>query len=249
MSKYKLLDDKKRFATEIDEVLYSMTDEKQVIERALSQQFRKKHYSQALDIGPGPGLISKPLYENCDKLTMLEILPEYQEILQQNYPNAEVIIGSINDTQFNKKFDAIVLAHVLYYFPEDQWPSLVKQLLSYLTEQGELFIVMWDSHFVYDLFMPKVKGLNSITPMMPIDHLTTMLQKLAKVEVIEIPTTMQINNDEQIITLIAHMLGVEYPAVVANCKNEIEQFNSWLVFENGQKVLRSNNILYQLSKA
>lgn len=247
MSAYNLMHDKDRFVTEIKELLYDMSDEKQVLEQTLYQQFQKKHYAQVLDIGPGPGLISKPMYDHSEHLTMIELLPEYEETLKNNFPKADVIINSITNFQFEKKFDAIVLAHVLYFFPENQWPGLVGRLLNNLTDQGELFIAVWDSHFVYDLFMPKVAPFNSVTPMMPVPTLTTMLQKLANVEVIEIPTLMRIRDEEQIITLVAHMLGVEDRALIANCKDELQQFKSWLIIENGQQLLRSNNILYRLS--
>lgn len=244
--KYSLLHDKNRFASEIDYVIYGTSNEKFVLEAMFRQLFEVKHYSNVLDIGPGPGLISQPIYEHCDHLTLLEVLPEYEKILKDKFPEAEVVIGSIDHIKFEKKFDAIVLSHVLYYFPEDQWIDLINRLLLCLADGGELMIVVWDSHFITDIFLPRLKSAVSITPMMPISKLIGMLEAIADVESTKIPIAMTMQNDEQIIKLIAHMLGLEHYSAIESCKDELLQFKKLLVKSGEVSILNSNNILLRL---
>lgn len=248
MSKsYELLVDKERYINEIDELIYHTSDEKKVLLEALIKHFQNKNYQRGLDIGPGPGLISLPMYEHCDHLTLLELLPEYESILKQRFPQASVIIDSIETIRFNEKFDIILLAHVIYFFPIAMWPELIKKLLANLTEKGELLIAVWDSAFVYEIFMPKLKGLTSVTPMIISEKFISMLEKFADVSVTKIPVTMQIKDEQQIIQLIAHMCGIEGLEKIRDCKTQLSKFKEYLQNDKGHYILKSNNLLLKLS--
>jgi SAM-dependent methyltransferase len=73
---------------------------------------------------------------------MVEKLPQFEELLRRQFENAQVIVSSISDAQFEQKFDVILFSHVLYYMPEDQWVPLTRRLQSLLSEGGELLIIL-----------------------------------------------------------------------------------------------------------
>lgn len=139
-SKHKAIDD--TFSQRIDELLYSKTDEKAIASKLLSKIFSGRKFAHALDVGAGPGEITKPLADISEKLTIIELLPEYREVLAGKFPKAKIITDSIDNVALKQEYDLIMFSQVLFYFPHEEWFGLVKKLHDALLPNGELVIVM-----------------------------------------------------------------------------------------------------------
>lgn len=138
--KHKAIDD--TFSQRIDELLYSKTDEKKIASKLLSKIFSGRKFAHALDVGAGPGEITKPLADISEKLTIIELLPEYREILAGKFPKAKTITDSIDNVTLKQEYDLILFSQVLMYFPQEEWLGLVEKLHRALLPNGELVIIL-----------------------------------------------------------------------------------------------------------
>jgi len=130
------------YAERVDTLFYSKSDEKFTVRALLDEVFGNKKFGNSLDIGPGAGHISEPLYRRSKHLTLVEKLPKFEPILRTQFEDAEVIIKSINDVTLPPKFDAILFSHVLYYQPEQEWMNLTQRLFDSLVKDGELIVAL-----------------------------------------------------------------------------------------------------------
>jgi protein-L-isoaspartate O-methyltransferase len=130
------------YANRVEGLFYSKSDEKFTVRALLDEMLGDRRFSSALDVGPGPGHISEPLARRSKHLTMVEKLPQFEELLKRQFENADVIINCINDAQLDKPFDLILCSHVLYYQPESVWLELTTKLHSMLNEGGELLLIL-----------------------------------------------------------------------------------------------------------
>ena len=121
---------------------YDHTDEKRLISEALDRAMNARRFANALDIGPGPGEVTRPLSERADKLTLVELNDEYRAPLAARFPRAEIIIDSIHNRTYSQTFDAILFSHGFYYLDDVEWLPFARRLMSYLKPGGSLFIVM-----------------------------------------------------------------------------------------------------------
>lgn len=130
------------FSQRIEELLYSRTDEKEIAAALLRRIFAGRRFRDALDVGAGPGELTSPLAEHADRLTLVEMLPEYREPLSKRFPGATVIIDSIDRFALDRTYDAILCSHVLYYFPEGEWMGLVCKFFEALSPSGMLVLIL-----------------------------------------------------------------------------------------------------------
>ncbi|MAZ77109.1 MAG: hypothetical protein CMF39_00335 [Legionellaceae bacterium] len=246
MKKYQLIDDKERYIAEIDELIYANSNEKAVLKAALQAYFSGKHFSKGLDVGPGPGLISMPLYECCDELTLLEYLPEYKTVLQEKYPKANIVIDSIETVRFDQRFDLILFAHVIYFFKFDQWPDVFKKMLNLLTSDGELLIVVADVCSIINLFSKRFSASMSANYMSSIDQLKQMLMSYAQVSLSRHPISIVVKSRDQLVELVTHMLGIEDRDAVLSCEDELQELEAQMVERDGQMCLELDNVIFAL---
>jgi SAM-dependent methyltransferase len=128
---------------ERQEVLfYSKSDEKFTVRALLDDLLGERQFDRALDVGCGPGHITEPLARRTRQLVLMEKMPQFEESLKRQFPNAKVIVSDFRETQPTGKFDVILFAHVLYYQPAEQWLEICKSMLELLTDEGELVIVL-----------------------------------------------------------------------------------------------------------
>lgn len=130
------------YADRMEGLFYSKSDEKFTVRALLDDILEHKKFNHALDVGPGPGHISEPIARRSRQLTMIEMLPEYEEILRKRFDNAKIMIGSIKEFELTPHYDVILFSHVLYYHPESEWLSLTQRLYDALVPGGELIIAL-----------------------------------------------------------------------------------------------------------
>ena len=126
----------------IEKFIYSRTDEKKIVSGLIHDLIKNKPIEDALDIGTGPGLITKPLYDASKSLTLIEMDAGYADTLRKKFPKANLRVGSFLDFNFRHEFDVILCSHVLYYVPEDRWLEIFKKFISWLREGGRVLCVI-----------------------------------------------------------------------------------------------------------
>jgi SAM-dependent methyltransferase len=130
------------YADRMEGLFYSKSDEKFTVRALLDDILENRKFNHALDVGPGPGHISEPIARRSRQVTMIELLPEYEEILRKRFDNAKVQIGSIKDIELTPQYDLILFSHVLYYHPDADWLPLTTKLYDALLPGGELILAL-----------------------------------------------------------------------------------------------------------
>ena len=117
----------------------------------------KKEYKNVLDIGSGLGRISKFILDNYN-IKNLHCLDESKNMLKytknktlKNRKNVKYIESNIFDFKSNKKFDLILMAHVLKHVPSLKVFNKISKVLN----KGGVFIFdfniysfLWDYIFI-----------------------------------------------------------------------------------------------------
>lgn len=109
-----------------------------------------KEQSDVLEIGCGMGAITELLCKKCNSVTAVELSKRRATATYlrcREYDNLEIIVGNLNDIQFNKKYDYITLIGVLEYQnnftsssnPFKDFLAKIKQLLK---PEGKLIIAI-----------------------------------------------------------------------------------------------------------
>ena len=109
-----------------------------------------KKESTLLEIGGGCGAITEVFCKNLKELKVVELSKRRSQINHQrhkHHDNLEIIVGNLNDIQFEQKFDYITLIGVLEYagsFTKTQKPykDFLKKIKSYLKPDGKLLIAI-----------------------------------------------------------------------------------------------------------
>lgn len=127
-------------------VFYHLT----CIRQNLLNWYPFKEQSDVLEIGCGMGAITELLCEKCNSVTAVELSKRRATATYlrcREYDNLEIIVGNLNDIQFEKKYDYITLIGVLEYQnnftsssnPFKDFLSKIKQLLK---PNGKLIIAI-----------------------------------------------------------------------------------------------------------
>ena len=109
-----------------------------------------KEQSDVLEIGCGMGAITELLCKKCNSVTAVELSKRRATATYlrcREYDNLEIIVGNLNDIEFEKKYDYITLIGVLEYQnnftsssnPFKDFLAKIKQLLK---PEGKLIIAI-----------------------------------------------------------------------------------------------------------
>lgn len=177
-----IINNSEKFISSLENLFYANSNEKSVLRDKLKKILAGQHYKHAIDIGAGPGLVASVLEQHADNLTLLEIKPEYYAELKTKFPNATIKIQSILDFNFDKKYDLILLSHVLYYIAKEAWPLLLSKLLNNLDTNGKLILTHAPCHQVHKIFSLTDIAKNSQIAYMDEQSFTDMLRQLGPYE-------------------------------------------------------------------
>ena len=106
--------------------------------------------SDALEIGCGLGAVTSVLCGKCKTVTAVELSKRRATaawLRCREKENLEIIVGNLNDIQFEKKFDYITLIGVLEYQgsytnSENPYKDFLKKIKQLLKPNGKLLIAI-----------------------------------------------------------------------------------------------------------
>ena len=92
-----------------------------------------------LDVACGTGVLFPDYFSReVASLTAIDISPEMARLAQRKFPEAKVLCGDVEHTDFDRKFDAIVVYNAFPHFPE---PEKLIATLSGLLNPGGILTV------------------------------------------------------------------------------------------------------------
>lgn len=92
-----------------------------------------------LDVACGTGVLFPDyLSRGVGSLTAIDIAPEMVRIAREKFPQVEILCSDVTETNFDKKFDRIVVYNAFPHFPEPE--KLIAKLSSLLKEGGILTV-------------------------------------------------------------------------------------------------------------
>ena len=95
--------------------------------------------ADVLDVACGTGVLFPDyLRRNVGFLTAIDISPEMARIAKEKFPDVNVLCGDVETTQFDRKFDCIMVYNAFPHFPEPE--NLIRVLVSHLKPGGTLTI-------------------------------------------------------------------------------------------------------------
>lgn len=92
-----------------------------------------------LDVACGTGvLISDYLDRNVSSITGIDISQQMLKIAKQKFPQTKFICADAEQTEFDRKFDCIMIFNAFPHFPEPE--SLIRHLSKFLKPGGMLTV-------------------------------------------------------------------------------------------------------------
>ncbi len=87
-----------------------------------------------LDVACGTGVLFPDyLQRGAASVTGIDISPEMAKLAQKKFPQVNVICGDVEETEFERQFDAVMVYNAFPHFPE---PERLIQVLAGLTKPG-----------------------------------------------------------------------------------------------------------------
>lgn len=95
--------------------------------------------ADVLDVACGTGVLFPDyLQRKVGSLTGIDISPEMVKIAREKFPQVEVLCGDVEEAEFDKKFDCIVVYNAFPHFPSPE--HLIAVLSDFLKPDGTLMV-------------------------------------------------------------------------------------------------------------
>lgn len=95
-----------------------------------------------IDVGAGNGLVTSWFIDAFDRTIALEPNESLRAALEKNYPQIESFPENILDATVKDQGDFVLCSHVLYYIDTAEWIPTLKRLVSLLSPNGVLVVVL-----------------------------------------------------------------------------------------------------------
>ena len=99
----------------------------------------KKNHS-VLELGPADGKITKMICGITNKITVVDASSTYLSKIKEYDSNIESIVGLIEEVEIEKKFNLVLLMHVLEHVEDPI--QILKRCKEWLTSDGQLIITV-----------------------------------------------------------------------------------------------------------
>lgn len=225
------------FSETMEMLFYQNSNEKEVLRIALSDLLMNQRFKIGLDIGAGPGLLSQPLYDHCDHLTLLDIDSTHKSSLKTKFPNATIAIESFLTFNVNQKFDLIHCSHTLYYFNSNDLKTTLAKMYSMLNKNGILIIILLDTQELLKNFSPKLSHLFRVT-FIPIKLVTDFLQSYpGQIECHPYENKKIFSNEDELTDYLQFFFTLESKEPLIKCDKEIVQLKQTLERQENRYVM------------
>lgn len=133
-----------------------------------------------LDVATGTGvLIPDYLARKVDSVTAIDISPKMAEICAAKFPEAEVLCGDVEETDFGRLFDCIMVYNAFPHFPEPE--RLIEKLSSLLKKGGTVTVAHGMSRAKIDSHHHSVEAGKVSVGLMHEDELEKIFEKYLEV--------------------------------------------------------------------
>ncbi len=127
-------------------VFYHLTN----IRKNIINWYPMKKDATVLEIGAGMGAITSTLCEKAGRVVCVELSKRRATAIanrNKTRENLEIMVGNLNDMQFNEKFDYITLVGVLEYanlytYTENPYVDFLNSMKRFLKKDGKLLIAI-----------------------------------------------------------------------------------------------------------
>jgi len=120
------------------------TDEKHVLMRFIKDNIKPQRGMSFLDIGGGDGTLALFVAKETKRAVVIEPNKQFFEKLKR-FENIKAINAKWEKVNLKDKFDFILAAYVVTYFPSEKRRGLLKKMYDYLQPGGKLLILSVDS--------------------------------------------------------------------------------------------------------
>lgn len=96
------------------------------------------HQNSFLDIGPGPGSLTKKIMPYFSETTIIEP----NQVYFDDFTGVKKFRGTLDEFTTECKYDFILCSHMLYHIPPTEWENTIAKMVSLLNPGGKLAIVM-----------------------------------------------------------------------------------------------------------
>lgn len=102
-----------------------------------------------LEVGPAEGDMTAKLMEYFSDVTVIEGSEKFTKNLQKTFKTKKLTIyhGLVEEVCINKKFDTVILSHVLEHFDNPQ--EILKKMRSLLHKDGNLLVMVPNANSIH----------------------------------------------------------------------------------------------------
>jgi len=129
--------EKKRLAKLAENNKYGHGVNKTAIEYAYKIYKNFFRTGSVLEVGPGEGIGTEIIYDNFMDYTIIDGSSDFCKRLKLQFPNIITINNLFEEFNTEKKFDNIILGHVLEHVIDPV--SIIKRYKGFLTKNGRIF--------------------------------------------------------------------------------------------------------------
>jgi demethylmenaquinone methyltransferase/2-methoxy-6-polyprenyl-1,4-benzoquinol methylase len=94
--------------------------------------------AQVLDVACGTGVLFPDYLARGASVTGIDISPEMVKIARSKFPQVEVLLGDVEETVFDRKFDAVMVYNAFPHFPNPA--ALIRTLAGLVKPGGRLSV-------------------------------------------------------------------------------------------------------------
>ncbi len=127
-------------------VFYHLTN----IRKNILNWYPMKNKASVLEIGAGMGAVTSTLCDKAERVVCVELSKRRATAIanrNKTRENLEIIVGNLNDVEFNEKFDYITLVGVLEYanlytYTANPYIDFLNSIRKFLKKDGKLLIAI-----------------------------------------------------------------------------------------------------------
>lgn len=198
------------------------TDEKSVILKFIKKNIKLNNKVSFLDVGGGDGTLAISLAKEVKATLVIEPNTFFVKKIKKN-KNIEVINNKWENIRLEKKFDFILAAYVVTYFPQNKRKDMIKKMYKKLNHGGKIIILSVDAkkgswRKIHTIFY-RLMGVKRISS----DEELKKIMKEYQAKAINFKTYVWAKNIAEMLNIL-YFDFLKYPDEFKKHKKELGQF-------------------------